>query len=86
MAEADLIDDARELMADAGLAAPAVDRIARELRHRWQGQIYVRSRDSVATDEQIRTALAAGEKTADIAKRIGVARSTVTRKRSRWLG
>ena len=83
MPEPDLIDDATAALVAAGLDRAIVRRVLVEVRHRWSGQVYIRSTDP-SRDDIIRQGLEAGEKPLAIARKAGVSARTVRRRASSW--
>lgn len=83
---ADVLDDAAESLAQAGLDATIVRRVLADVRVRWGGcQTYIRQRDP-ATDREIRLALESGRPLHEVARQVGVSERTIRRRRSVWLG
>ena len=85
MREPDVVDDLRRLALTLGVEPATARTLADELRKRWAGQVYIRSRDDQAIDERISKALADGSDLQAVARLAGVSVSTVKRRRSRWL-
>lgn len=83
-APVDPIHDAELALIAAGLDRAIIRRVLAQVRCRWAGDVYVRARDP-EIDTEIRARLEAGEPPVQIAHRVGVHRSTITRRRSRWL-
>ena len=81
---ADPLHDAALALIGAGLDADVVQRELAAVRHRWSGQTYIRARDP-ASEAEIERRLAAGEHPREIARQVGVHRTTIVRRRSRWL-
>lgn len=83
MGAADVLDDAAESLARAGIDPTVVRRVLADVRARWCGQVYIRATDP-ARDEIIRLGLAAGETPETIARKAGVSTRTIRRRRSAW--
>jgi len=83
-APADPLHDAALALLAAGLDAAIVCRELAAVRQRWQGQSYIRARDPL-DDDEIDRRLAAGEHPEHVARAVGRHRSTIVRRRSRWL-
>lgn len=80
----DPLHDVELALLDAGVDPGILRRELAKVRHRWQGQVYIRSRDP-ALDAEIARRLQAGDHPQQIAKHVGVHRTTIVRRRSRWL-
>ncbi|WP_200246326.1 helix-turn-helix domain-containing protein [Lamprobacter modestohalophilus] len=80
----DPIHDAALAMIAAGADEALVRRALKPVRARWQGACYIRSSDP-ATDSEIIQRLEQGQHPREIARALGKHRSTVSRRRSRWL-
>lgn len=83
MGATDVLDDAAESLARAGLDQTIVRRVLAEVRVRWCGQVYIRMRDPSA-DVEIRRALESGQPPREVARRVGVSERTIRRRRSAW--
>lgn len=84
MEAVDPLHDAAESLIAAGADAAIVRRVLVAVRHRWQGRAYIRASDP-AVDAEIQRRIAAGEHPAEIARETGRHRTTIVRRRSRWL-
>lgn len=81
---ADPLHDAALALVAAGLDQRTVARVLSAVRQRWQGQVYIRSRDPLR-DAEIDRRIAAGEPAQSIARDTGLHVTTVVRRRARWL-
>lgn len=81
---ADPIHDAYLALTQAGLNERIVHRELAAVRQRWQGACYIRSSDPSA-DSEIVQRLEQGQHPAQIAKAVGKHRTSIVRRRSRWL-
>lgn len=80
----DILDDAAESLARAGMDAVLVRRVLADVRARWGGaQTYIRQRDPAA-DAEIRRALESGRPVREVARTVGVSERTIRRRRSAW--
>lgn len=80
----DPIHDVLLSMIAAGMDEALVRKTLEPVRRRWAGSVYIRATDPAADAEIIRR-LEAGEHPAQIAKAVGKHRTSVVRRRSRWL-
>ncbi|MBK1620851.1 hypothetical protein CKO42_20960 [Lamprobacter modestohalophilus] len=80
----DPLHDAALAMIQAGADAALVCRALKPVRARWAGQAFIRSADPAA-DAEIIQRLEQGQHPAQIAKAVGKHRTSIVRRRSRWL-
>jgi DNA invertase Pin-like site-specific DNA recombinase len=86
MAMTDVLTDARAELLREGLDAECIARALLRVRMRWGGSsAYVLKRDREQTDAEIMAELAGGTPTNEIAQKIGLSRSTIRRRASKWL-